>query len=84
MYGVGPAFAELSLVNSVQVIVGAVVSLALSQAILRTYPEIQFLKPRRERKDTEHSDSSRGRVASDHHSGRLYESEHFTLVARRP
>ena len=48
LYGVGPAFAELSLVNSVQVIVGGVVSLALGQAILRTYPEIQFLKPRRE------------------------------------
>ena len=48
LYGVGPAFAELSLVNSVQVVVGGVVSLALGQAIIRTYPEIQFLKPRRE------------------------------------
>jgi len=47
LYGVGPAFAELSLVNSVQVVVGAVVSLGLGQAILRTYPEIQFLKPKR-------------------------------------
>jgi uncharacterized membrane protein len=50
LYGVGPAFAELSLVNSVQVSVGAVVSLALAQAILRTYPDIQFLKPKREGK----------------------------------
>jgi len=48
LYGVGPAFAELSLVNSIQVVVGAIVSLVLSQAILRTYPEIQFLKPKRE------------------------------------
>jgi len=48
LYGVGPAFAELTLVNSVQVSVGAVISLILSQGILRTYPDIQFMKSKRE------------------------------------
>lgn len=46
LYGVAPAFAELSLVNSIQVTVGAIVSLGLAQIILRTYPDIQFFKPK--------------------------------------
>lgn len=46
LYGVAPAFAELSLVNSIQVTVGAIVSLGLGQIILRTYPDIQFFKPK--------------------------------------
>jgi uncharacterized membrane protein len=50
LYGVGPAFAELSLVNSIQVTIGAIGSLMLSQAILRTYPDIRFFQRRREGK----------------------------------
>lgn len=52
LYGVGPAFAELSLVNSIQVTVGAAVSLAVAHAIFRAYPDIQFFKPTREGKMT--------------------------------
>jgi uncharacterized membrane protein len=50
LYGVGPAFAELSLVNSIQVTVGATVSLAVAHVIFRTYPDIQFFTPRRKSK----------------------------------
>jgi uncharacterized membrane protein len=45
LYGFAPAFAELSLVNSIQVTVGALVSIALAQVILRTYPAIGFMTP---------------------------------------
>jgi len=44
LYGVGAALAELATVNSVQVISGAVISLALTQAVLRAYPDIKFFK----------------------------------------
>ncbi len=47
LYGMGAALAELVTINSLQVLSGAVVSLALSQAILKAYPDIKFLKPKR-------------------------------------
>jgi uncharacterized membrane protein len=50
LYGVGPAFAELSLVNSIQVTVGAAVSLVVAHAVFIAYPDIAFFKPRREGK----------------------------------
>lgn len=46
--GVGAAFGELVAINSIQVTVGAVVSLALAQAILKAYPDVEFLKPKRQ------------------------------------
>lgn len=51
-YGVGAAFAELGLVNSVQVTVGAAVSLTLSKAIFRRYRDVQLFMPRGEDKMT--------------------------------
>ncbi len=47
LYGRGAALAELVTINSLQVLSGAVVSLAFSQAILKAYPDIKFLKPKR-------------------------------------
>jgi uncharacterized membrane protein len=46
LYGVGPALAELVGINSLQVLSGAIVSLAISQAVLRAYPDIKFFQPR--------------------------------------
>jgi len=48
LYGVGAAFAELVTINSVQVLSGAAVSLALTQIILKTYPDVKFLQPKSE------------------------------------
>lgn len=48
LYGIGAAFAEFAAINSIQVVSGAVVSLLLCQAILKAYPDIKFLQPRRE------------------------------------
>jgi len=48
LYGVGAALAELVTINSIQVFSGAIISLALSQIILRTYPAIKFLQPKPE------------------------------------
>jgi len=44
MYGFGAAFAELVTINSLQVASGAVVSLALTQIILKAYPDIKFFQ----------------------------------------
>jgi uncharacterized membrane protein len=46
--GMGAALGELVAINSIQVTVGAAVSLALTQAVLRAYPEVEFFKPRRQ------------------------------------
>jgi uncharacterized membrane protein len=46
--GMGAALGELVAINSVQVIVGAVVSVALAQAVVRAYPEVEFFKPKRQ------------------------------------
>lgn len=48
LYGIGAALAELVTINSLQVLSGAVVSLLLSQAILKAYPDIKFFQPRHE------------------------------------
>jgi uncharacterized membrane protein len=48
LIGVGAAYGELVAINSVQVTVGAIVSLVLAQAILRAYPEVEFFKPKRQ------------------------------------
>jgi len=48
LYGMGAALAELVTINSLQVLSGAIVSLTLSQVILRAYPDIRFFKPKRE------------------------------------
>ncbi len=47
LYGVGPAIAELATINSLQVLSGAIISLALSQAILKAYPDLKFFQPKR-------------------------------------
>ncbi len=44
LYGMGAALAELLTINSLQVFSGAAVSIALSQAILRAYPDIKFFQ----------------------------------------
>jgi uncharacterized membrane protein len=44
LYGVGAAFAELVTINSIQVTTGAIISLTLTQIILRTYPDITFFR----------------------------------------
>lgn len=44
--GMGAALGELVAINSIQVTVGGIVSLALTQAVLRAYPEIEFFKPK--------------------------------------
>jgi len=44
LYGIGAAFAELVTINSIQVTAGAIISLTLTQIILRTYPDITFFK----------------------------------------
>jgi len=46
--GMGAALGELVAINSIQVTVGAIVSLALAQAVLRAYPEVEFFKPKRQ------------------------------------
>lgn len=48
LYGTGAALAELVTINSLQVLSGAVVSLSLSQAILKAYPDIRFFQIKRE------------------------------------
>jgi uncharacterized membrane protein len=48
IYGFGAAFGELVTINSVQVVSGAIVSLALTQIILKAYPNIKFLQPKPE------------------------------------
>ncbi len=48
LYGMGAALAELVTINSLQVSSGAIVSLLLSQAILKAYPDIKFLQPKRQ------------------------------------
>jgi uncharacterized membrane protein len=48
LYGVGPALAELATINSIQVLSGAIISLTLSQIILKTYPDLKFLQPKPE------------------------------------
>lgn len=47
LYGAGPALAELVTINSLQVLSGGIVSILLSQAILRAYPGIRFFQPKR-------------------------------------
>ena len=51
LYGVGAALGELVTINSIQVFSGAIISLTLSQIILKTYPDVKFLqaKPQRAR-----------------------------------
>ncbi len=44
LYGFGSAFAELTTINSIQVVAGAVLSLTLAQVILRAYPDIRFFQ----------------------------------------
>ena len=46
LYGIGPALAELTTVNSIQVASGAVLSLILAQIILRAYPDIKYFQKR--------------------------------------
>jgi uncharacterized membrane protein len=46
--GMGAALGELVAINSIQVTVGAIVSLALAQAVLRAYPEVEFFRPKRQ------------------------------------
>jgi uncharacterized membrane protein len=46
LYGVGAALAELVTINSIQVLSGAIVSLTLTQIILKTYPDVKFLQAR--------------------------------------
>lgn len=48
LYGMGAALAELVTINSLQVSSGAIVSLLLSQAILKAYPDIKFLQAKRQ------------------------------------
>ena len=43
--GMGAALGELVAINSIQVTVGAVVALALAQAVVKAYPELEFLRP---------------------------------------
>ena len=45
LYGIGAAGTELVLVNSIQVVSGAVVSLFMAQIILKAYPAIRFMTP---------------------------------------
>jgi heme/copper-type cytochrome/quinol oxidase subunit 4 len=42
----GAALGELVAINSIQVTVGAVVALALAQAVVKAYPELEFLRPK--------------------------------------
>ena len=44
--GMGAALGELVAINSIQVTVGAVVALALAQAVVKAYPELEFLRPK--------------------------------------
>lgn len=44
--GMAPAIGELVTINSIQVTVGAIVALALTQAVIKAYPELEFLKPK--------------------------------------
>ena len=44
LYGFGAAFAELTTINSIQVVAGAVLSITLAQIILRAYPDIKFFQ----------------------------------------
>jgi uncharacterized membrane protein len=44
LYGFGPAFAELTTINWVQVVAGGILSLTLAQIILRAYPAIRFFE----------------------------------------
>jgi len=46
LYGVGAALAELVTINSIQVLSGAIISLTLSQIIIKTYPDIRVLQPK--------------------------------------
>jgi uncharacterized membrane protein len=46
LVGVGAAFGELVYINSIQVTVGAIVSLALTQAIFRAYPQVELFRPK--------------------------------------
>jgi uncharacterized membrane protein len=48
LYGVGAALAELVTINSIQVLSGAIISLTLTQIILKTYPDVKFLQPKPE------------------------------------
>ena len=44
--GMAPAIGELVTINSIQVTVGAIVALALTQAVIKAYPGLEFLKPK--------------------------------------
>lgn len=44
LFGFGAAIAELATINSLQVASGALVSLTLTQIILRAYPDIKFFQ----------------------------------------
>jgi len=48
LFGLGPALLELVTVNSVQVLSGALISLALAQIILKALPDIKFMEFRKE------------------------------------
>jgi uncharacterized membrane protein len=48
LYGVGAALAELVTINSIQVLSGAIISLMLTQIILKTYPDVKFLQAKPE------------------------------------
>ncbi len=43
--GIGAALGELTAINSIQVTVGAIVALTLTQIVVKTIPEIKFFKP---------------------------------------
>ena len=50
--GIGAALGELVAINSIQVTVGAIVALALAQAILRAYPEVESFRPNEQKLKT--------------------------------
>jgi len=48
LFGIGPALAELTTVNAVQVFSGAVISITLAQIILKALPDIKFFEFRKD------------------------------------
>ena len=44
LVGMGAAIGELVSINSIQVGTGAIISLLLTQAVLKAYPDIRFFK----------------------------------------
>jgi uncharacterized membrane protein len=46
LINVGAAFGELITINWIQVAVGGIVAILLAQAVVRAYPDIEFIKPK--------------------------------------